>query len=294
MSPAPTMRQVAFGRLNRRLPDQQSFARRPFAEDMRALAESRQTRAEIDEREWVAADLALDISGDFMTGVLGYAESELRRDFEDDAFSWIKGRTSMAEGASRRTTVPFAVDLREDRRWVAFAPSGRIQAASFRRGFAAVLNAAVSRLELWPSEWEFDLVLQKRTVEEWIAEHDEVFYFRRKVKLTNPGREIDEDRSEMRALAARSKEEIFKASYGRTLRLEDSEEFSRKLDGVETGDLEVYLRARGPEGTEFVFKSEDQPERTFVADFEDNLEEGVDRVLDALREYSERRAASPS
>jgi hypothetical protein len=60
------------------------------------------------------------------------------------------------------------------------------------------------------------------------------------------------------------------------------------------GDLEVYLRARGPEGTEFVFKSEDQPERTFVSDFGDNLEEGVDRVLDALREYSERRAASPS
>src|SRR6266545_5352803 len=91
----------------------------------------------------------------------------------------------MAEGASRRTTVPFAVDLREDRRWVAFAPSARIQPASFRRGFAAVLNTAVARLQLWPSEWEFDLVLQKRTVEEWIAEHDQVFYFRRKVKLTN-------------------------------------------------------------------------------------------------------------
>src|SRR6266508_3556064 len=120
MSPAPTMRQVAFGRLNRRVPDQQSFARRPFAEDMRALAESRQTRAEIDEREWLAADLTVDVSGDFMTGILGYAEAELRRDFEDQAFSWIKGRTSMAEGASRRTTVPFAVDLREDRRWGSF------------------------------------------------------------------------------------------------------------------------------------------------------------------------------
>jgi hypothetical protein len=294
MSPAPTMRQVAFGRLNRRVPDQQSFARRPFAEDMQALAESRQTRAELDEREWLAADLTLDVSGDFMTGVLGYAETELRRDFEDRAFSWIKGQTSVAEGASRRTTVPFAVDLREERRWVAFAPSARIQPAAFRRGFAAVLNAAVTRLQLWPSEWEFDLVLQKRTVEEWIAEHDEVFYFRRKVKLTNPGREIDEDRTEMRALAARSKEEIFKASYGRALSLEGSEAFSRKLDGVETGDLEVVLRARGPEGTEFMFRSEDQPERTFVTEFGDNLEEGVDQVLDALREYSERRAAGLS
>ncbi len=98
----------------------------------------------------------------------------------------------------------------------------------------------------------------------------------------------------MRALAARSKEEIFKASYGRTLHLEGSEAFSRKLDGIETGDLEVLLRARGPEGAEFVFRSEEEPERTFVPEFGDNLEEGVGQVLDALREYSERRAVGQS
>jgi hypothetical protein len=285
-------RRIAFGRVNRRLPDQLAFDRRPFADDMRILAESRETRAEADDREWVAADLTLDSSGDFMTGVLGFVESELRRDFEDEAFSWLKGRTDTAEGATRRTVSPFAVDLREDRRWVAFAVTSRIQPTTFRRGFSVALNAAVLRLNLWPSEWEVDLVLQKRTVQEWIAEHGEVFYFRRKVKLTNPGREIEEDRAEMRALAARSKEETFKASYGRTLRLQDSEEFIRKLDGVETGDLEVFLRARGPEGSEFVFTSDEQPEHTFVPDFGDNLDEGIDRVLDALREYSERRAAS--
>jgi hypothetical protein len=292
MSPVEPMRRIAFGRVNRRLPAQESFARRPFAEDMLILAESRETRAEDKDREWVAADMAFDPSGDFMTGILGFAESELRRDFEDHAFSWIKGRTSTAEGASRRTTSPFAVDLRDDRRWVAFAPAARIQPATFRRGFSAVLNAAVQRLKLWPSEWEFDLVLEKRTVEEWIAEHNAVFYFRRKVKLTNPGREIDEDRAEMRALAARSKEESFTAPYNRTLRLQESEEFSRKLDGLETGDLEVYLRARGPGGTQFVFRSDEQPEHTFVSDFGDNLEEGIEQVLGALREYSERRAAS--
>jgi hypothetical protein len=292
MSQTQSTRRIAFGRVNRRLPDQQSFARRPFAEDMMILAQSRETRAVVRDVEWVAADLNLDASGDFMSGVLGFAETELRRDFEDEAFSWLKGRTSAAEGASRRTTSPFAVDLREDRRWVAFAPAARIQPATFRLGFSAVLNAAVQSLGLWPTDWEFDLVLQKRTVEEWIAEHRDVFYFRRKVKFTNPGREIDEDRAEMQALAARSKEEIFKASYGRTLRLQDSETFSRKLDGVETGDLEVVLRARGPGGSEFSFTSDEQPEHTFVPDFGDNLDEGIDWVLNALREYSERRAAS--
>jgi hypothetical protein len=123
MSPAPTMRPVAFGRLNRRLPDQQSFARRPFAEDMRALAESRQTRAEIDEREWVAADLTLDISGDFMTGVLGYAESELRRDFEDDAWPFPTYRHHKFRSAGGAKTAPLQSRrlpglIRHGRQWI--------------------------------------------------------------------------------------------------------------------------------------------------------------------------------
>src|SRR6266511_1956249 len=185
----------------------------------------------------------------------------------------------MAEGVSKRTMVPFAVDLREDRRWVAFAPTQRIQLASFKKGFAVVLNAAVQSLRLFPSEWEFDLVLQKRTIEEWIAEHGEVFFFLRKVKLSNPGREIDDDRAEMRALAARTKEESFRASYNRTLNLEGSEAFSRKLDGIDTGDLEVVLRARGAGGTQFEFRSEKQPDGTLVTDFGDNLEEGMELVL---------------
>lgn len=83
------MPRVAFGRINRRLPEShQTLEMRPFKEDMLALAESRETRAVVRDREWIAADMSLDASGTFMTGVLGFAEEEVLRDFEPEAFSW--------------------------------------------------------------------------------------------------------------------------------------------------------------------------------------------------------------
>lgn len=66
--------------------------------------------------------MTVDPSGDFMTGILGLSEEEELRSFEDEAFSWLKGATRTEEGASERTMVPFAVDLREEERWVGFAP----------------------------------------------------------------------------------------------------------------------------------------------------------------------------
>jgi len=120
-------KRVAFARINRRAEATEGFGARPFRDDMRALAESHQTRAQFRGREWIAADLKILPTEDHMTGVLGFTDEETLRDFDPAAFSWVKGPIHIQEGASERTMVPFAIDLRDDKRWVAFGTSTRIQ-----------------------------------------------------------------------------------------------------------------------------------------------------------------------
>lgn len=73
---------------------------RPFAEDMSALAESHQTvhtmrsTAGRPGRRWVAADMTITPSGEFMTGVLGFSEQQQQVTFDDEAFSWMKGEVA--------------------------------------------------------------------------------------------------------------------------------------------------------------------------------------------------------
>jgi hypothetical protein len=62
-----------------------------------------------------------------MTGVLGFAVVDQIRSFDEETWSWTKGETVALRGAPSATTVPFAVDLRADRRWVAFATSNNIR-----------------------------------------------------------------------------------------------------------------------------------------------------------------------
>lgn len=291
-------KRVAYARINRRSETTEAFQVRPFSEDMEALAESRETRAEFRGATWIAADLSLDASGDFMSGVLGFSDVNVLVDFEDAAFSWLKGATHEHEGASERTMVPFAVDLREHERWVAFGTSPRIQPQGFAAGFEATLNGALDRLGLTPSEWEVDLVLGKARVEEWLIEHPNVVKFTRIVRFQNPGRSLDDDRAEMRALAARTKSETFTVPVTRPtkagerkpshLAVQDNPDFNSKLEGLDTGDLDIHLEA--VEGsTRVTFDSRRMADRSLVEDYGSNLERGMEIMLRAVQEYGVAR-----
>jgi hypothetical protein len=262
---------------------------------MAALADSHETRAEFRGSEWVAADLSIDPSGNFMTGILGFSDVEALRDLDRAAFSWLKGPIHIAEGASERTMVPFAVDLREDQRWVAFGTSLRIQGQGFASGFEACLNAALAKLGLMPTEWQVDLVLGQARVEDWLLEHPNLIVFTRIVRLSNPGRTVDDDRAEMRELAARTKRETFEVPTPRTqknasyLAVRDNPKFNQKLEGLDTGDLDVHLES--VEGkTRSTFDSRGRADRAYVNDYGTDLELGMELMLQAVQDYANERA----
>jgi len=283
-------RKVVFARINRR-EDQEPLQVRPFGEDMGRFASSHlmtfTQRASGTQplRRWFAADMKVTASGEFMTGTLGYSENQQQVEFDDEAWSWIKGVTHQAEAGSEQTVVPFALDLREHDRWVAFAPTGRMRPLQFARGFQSVLNQAALHAGLIPVEWEVDLVTSKGMIDAWLNLNPGVFFMRRTVKFSNPGRDLDDDRREMRALLANRKTEEFHAPRGQVMRSE-TPEFRDKLQGTESGDLDIVLRSRGPHGvTAAVFRTRSNADETFVDDFGANLERGMDSMLRALKEY---------
>jgi hypothetical protein len=206
-------RRVAFARINRRVPTKTTLSLGSFTEETKALLESRETRALIKERteqrEWIAADLELDPSGDFMMGVLGFSHPKRLTDFDEETFSWIKGERRTEHGASERTMVPVAIDLREDHRWVAFATAYRVRPPSFAKGLV-VLTRAVTEAGRLPVEWDVDLVTDITDVEEWLAHHPDVYNFERFVRFPNPVRTLDDDREEMQKLAADRNGKCFK------------------------------------------------------------------------------------
>lgn len=262
---------------------------RPFAEDMQALAESHRTRYTVEntagrpDRTWIAADMSIDPSGDFMIGVLGFSIVDQVRAFDEDSWSWTKGETTALHGAPSATTVPFAVDLRNERRWVAFATSTNIRQINFGAGFQFVLNQAVSELGLWPTNWEFDLVLSRGTVRQWINDHPQVFRLVRTLRFSNPGIDLDAERAAMRALGAERLREEYSAPRSGLLET-GGDEFERKLEGVETGDATLRVYAR--EGrTHVEFRSSDHADYTTVDEFGDDLVRGMELVLEALRRY---------
>ena len=262
---------------------------RPFREEMQILAESRQTEAEIRARLWIAADMTLDASGDFLTGVLGFADAEDFRDLDRQSFSWIKGEVQRAHGASRSTMVPFAVDLRDDHRWVAFATSHRIRQNNFSQGLGIILTSAVKRLRLIPAEWEVDLVTSFTTVEEWLEEHPDVYELVRIVRFPNPRRDIDEDRKKMKALGASRKAESYSSGRDNRLELEGNPVFEHLSEGLDTGDVAIILKARGPAGSKPTFKSWESADEAHIEDFGDDYQLGMERILDVLRRYVEER-----
>lgn len=288
---AKQTRRVVFGRINRRQPEQGVLQMREFSADMIALAESHKTVHTVRStggrpgRRWVAADMELTPGGEFLTGVLGYSEQQQQVTFDEESFSWMKGEVADADSASEQTIVPFAVDLRPDHRWIAFSTTNRLQPQSFRTGLESVLNEAVAAIGLIPVDWEVDLVTSTDRIFEWLRQNPRVHKLKRTLKFSNPGRDLDEDRRQMRALQANRKTEEFKAAYGKTLDI-DSPDFESKLEGTETGDLHVVMESRGSHGVRNVkFNSNDTVDESLVEDFGTNLRRGIDIVLAALREY---------
>lgn len=284
-------RRVVFARINRR---NNTLDMRPFSEDMRALAESRQTSylvpatPERPARTWYAADMRLAMGEDFMTGILGYSVADQKRFFDSDGWSWIKGPTEDSDAASQDTVVPFAIDLREHNRWVAFATTGRIQPASFRPALGQVLSTAAQNLHLMPADWECDPVVSQHTVQEWIEKHPLVKLLRRTVKFSNPGRDLDDVRTKMRAMRARRATEEFAAYNSQVLNV-DSEAFQDKLQGLETGDTRVQMKSREAQGVDATFDSDTRTDDTRIDDYGKDLERGMDLVLRALVVYADTR-----
>lgn len=284
---------VAFARVNRRA-DEHLGALQPFKEDMEALALSRQTRSLERVREWIAADMKLDPSGDWLTGLIGFREPEARRQFEEDAYSWLKAPVTVAEDASQRNIVPFAIDLREDRRWVGHAVSGKVTASTFAGGLERALNAAIAATGLMPAEWNVDPITSRTTVEEWVREHPDIRVFTRSVKIPNPVDDLSDEIEEMRQLAARNKKEQFTAGYDQNLRVAEVDgsltELAReKLEGLEEGYIDIYFEARGP-GQKYTFDSRRKVDWVYVDDYGADLDLGVELVLAAVRTYSDQRA----
>lgn len=287
----PETRKVQFARINRRRAQgEETLAARSFRDDMDTLAESHQTsfrerRERKETRIWYAADMTIEPGGDFMTGTLGYATPQPHIPFDSENWSWIKGPGAETDAAREDTITPFAIDLRALNRWVSFAPTARIHANSFSNAFQQVLNNAVVAAGLIPTEWDVDLVISPIEVYAWIEQHPLVYNLQRTIKFTNPGRTFDDDREEMRALAARRKREEFTAPGNGVLNTH-SNEFRAKLEGVETGDLDLILNSRletGPGNA--TFSNKNYADTMSVPNFGGDLVRGTEIVLEALRQY---------
>ena len=63
------------------------------------------------------------------------------------------------------------------------------------------------------------------------------------------------------------------------------------VEGVETGQADIYVEARGEGGRTHRFWSDRNFDSTFVHEYGSDLQLGTEFVVDALREYSDLRAA---
>ena len=184
------MRRVVFGRVNRRY--QNSLDEIPF--DIDLILRSRQGGFEaVDgDRRWLVGDTRIDESESFLSGTIGFTDLETRLHFDETSGSWIKAFSEEVEGASSNAVVPFAIDLRPNRRWTASVTSQRVHAETFRRGLELALNSQ-RLLQDVQTDVEVDLVASPATVEEWIVHNPQIRSIKRIIKLPNPGRDISED-----------------------------------------------------------------------------------------------------
>lgn len=287
-------KRVSFARINRR-DEQLAFQERSFTDEMIAMAQHGELTAERtylgQERIWTAGDLEIVENGTFMTGLMGFMLSESQFIYDQDAKSWAKGRRQGDIAASERTVVPFAVDLRPERRWVAFGTTQRIRRRGFAEAFQQALNTAVALLGLIPTVWEVDLVTSQSTIEGWLREHPDVVILKRTIKLPNPVRDLTGVLEEIATVNARTKAEEFRAAAGQSLNLLASgSTLATLLQGVEQGHTAVDLVARGEGRGRPRFSTAVSSDEGFVQDWGDDVELGKLRVLQALTVYSSVRA----
>lgn len=283
-------KRVDFGRINRHA--QSQLDRRPFHEDMMRLIEVGYMKSEFGQETWLATDLKATPDGLFATGVLAYELTQQRRhigEFDEsvEVPSWMKTDPTPETGATRGTTVPFAINLTSDRRWIAYAPSQWLNAKRFREYFAKMLDEAAARAGLLPVDWEVVPIQNPQRIYDWLDEHPDVALFVRVVKLPNPGLgKLPEDIRRMKEMAVREMEEKYKPAYGGSIRLRNTDALTELLDGFEDGDVEIRIVPRdgGP-----VFSSADDAEHVTVQDWGEDLELATTRVLKALVEFSQRR-----
>lgn len=297
-------RRIYFARVNRRLDAvlQDSIGeRRPFRHDMADLVDASPLRARVPRsaREWIAADLEWrGANDDFVVGMLGYVDEHTRRDFDEENGSWVKGNRWQAGGARDEALVPFAVDAREDRRYVAFATGGGLTQLQFLGGFKRAVNKAVGDLGLWPVDWDVDLVTLRQDVYDWLRDHRDVKIVTRIVRLPNPGGDLSDIRARMRALRSREGLETYKSRIGKELAVVDedgepTEPMVELTEGLEEGDVELRMEARSS-GHDLspVFNSLERSHFTIAQSWEDDLS-GMQTVLETLIEFSASREDGP-
>lgn len=290
-------KRIAFARINvRNL--QISMGDRSFRDDMTILAnvgELRVVRGTSESVvnppvEWVARDLALSDDGTILSGLIGFATSKRLYVPDDENQSWLKGEEHTPEAGSDDTLVPFAVDIRDDRRWIAFATAKKVQPIGFANAFQSALQAAVESIHPFPSSWEVDLITSQSTIDEWLAEHPAVVVFKRTVRYPNPVRDLGALHQEMLDLHARTKVEEFRAYPGETLDVANPNVLRVLLDGVERGNVDAYFQAQSDGGVRPRFNTRLASDEEFVDDFRDDLSRGLVLVTNVLRTYSARRA----
>lgn len=94
----------------------------------------------------------------------------------------------------------------------------------------------------------------------------------------------------MKTLAADLTPETFSTQKRKSdLRVENNPDFAELLEGLDTGDVDVYFEAR-KETSKVSFSSKSRADQRWVEDYGADLEYGMEVMLRALGEYEMERA----
>jgi hypothetical protein len=283
-SPSQKKQQLAFARINRR--PQQPMDLPPFRQVVLAMVSARDLYADRGDKKWIAADFELRYHETMLVGIIGYTTIEIRTQFDLTEWSWLKGPQAIESGATNRTLAPFAIDLREKNRWVAFAPKGYLNVRSFPAGLRAILFEGLSRQRQGFLDWDVDIVGNAIALREWVEQHPHVRSMKLTLRMTNPGRDLSSDREAMRAIGAGRLDKIYYPKAKTNLHVEgELRELEEELGGT---DVDVKLTAR-ERGGPVSFDSKTSREQRFVDAFGDDLRTGMDLVAEALVQFATER-----
>lgn len=280
-------RQVIFGRINRR-PGDLGDPDATFKDSLELMMEIQPLDAKAGTRTWVASDLRFDASGDFITGIVGFRDSEAYFQPDDDNFSWAKAPQLSVSGGTPRTVVPFAVDCRPEHQWIAFAQAHRVRGVTFRSAMTVLLTASAARAGLMPIPWEVDAVTERESLLDFLIEHPDLVRLERIVKMPNPrSDQLAEDRRRMLELGAGQLHEAYTPPRGGELN-SDAPLIAELLEDIEYGYAEVKLvSGRGDHVVRF--NSATRVSEALIPEYGSDLERGAEFVLAKLVEWVQER-----